>query len=157
VSTKKTVNEIEFELNEIDRLLDLYRIELLELKTVPNPVELIALAGVLHSFYCGIEKIFEIIAKRVDKKVPCDLNWHKTLLFQMAEMNELREPVISSYSADELLEYLGFRHFYRHSYSSHLKWSEMEHLVKRIQQTWEKVKAEVSIFINSIRDTQINS
>ena len=147
MSTKKIVEELEFELKEIDNLLDLYREELIELNREPNPVELIALAGVLHSFYSGAEKIFLIIAKRVDKKIPYDINWHKTLLYQMAKENEYRKAIISDTTADELLEYLGFRHFYRHSYSSHLKWSEMEHLVMHIKQTWEKFKTEILSFI----------
>ncbi len=150
MSTKKIVEELEFELKEIDNLLDLYREELIELNREPNLVELIALAGVLHSFYCGAEKIFLIIAKRVDKKIPYDINWHKTLLYQMAKENEYRKAIISDTTADELLGYLGFRHFYRHSYSSHLKWSEMEHLVIHIQQTWEKFRTEISSFIKRI-------
>jgi hypothetical protein len=43
VSTKKIVEELEFELKEIDNLLDLYREELIELNREPNLVELIAL------------------------------------------------------------------------------------------------------------------
>jgi len=152
VSTKKIVEDLEFELDEIDNLMDLYREELFELSREPNTVELIALAGVLHSFYCGVEKILLIVAKRVDKKIPYDINWHKTLLYQMAEENEYRKPIMSDISTDELLGYLGFRHFYRHSYSSHLKWSEMEHLVIHIQQTWENFKTEILSFIETIRD-----
>lgn len=152
MSTKKIVEDLEFELDEIDNLMDLYREELFELSREPNTVELIALAGVLHSFYCGVEKILLIVAKRVDKKIPYDINWHKTLLYQMAEENEYRKPIMSDISTDELLGYLGFRHFYRHSYSSHLKWSEMEHLVIHIQQTWENFKTEILSFIETIRD-----
>lgn len=80
MSTKKIIEDLEFELDEIDNLMDLYREELFELSREPNTVELIALAGVLHSFYCGVEKILLIVAKRVDKKIPYDINWHKTLL-----------------------------------------------------------------------------
>lgn len=145
--TKKIIDELEFELNEIDNLLDLYKEELFELNREPNLVELIALAGVLHSFYCGVEKIFLIIAKKIDKKIPYDINWHKTLLYQMSKVNEYRKAIISEASADELLGYLTFRHFYRHSYSSHLKWSEMEHLVIQIQQTWEKFEMEILSFM----------
>ncbi len=53
--------------------------------------------------------------------------------------------------ADELLGYLGFRHFYRHSYSSHLKWSEMEHLVIDIQQTWKKFEMEILSFVKDFK------
>jgi hypothetical protein len=50
--------DIEFEQGEIDSLFQLYQKELLDMEKSPNKVELIAAAGVLHSFYNGIEKTF---------------------------------------------------------------------------------------------------
>ncbi len=149
MSSEKVIKEIEFELKEIENLLDLYRGELFELNREPNLVELTALAGVLHSFYSGIEKVFAIIAKRVDKQVPHDLNWHKTLLLQMSKGKKHRKPIISGQIKDELSEYLTFRHFYRHSYTIHLKWKEMEFLVSSIQETWNKFKSEISSFVKT--------
>lgn len=150
MSPEKAVKEIQFELKEIENLLDLYRDELFELDREPNLVELTALAGVLHSFYSGLERIFLVIAKKVDKDVPHDLNWHKSLLVQMSKENKHRKPVFSDKTRDELSEYLVFRHFYRHSYSSHLKWKEMKDLVKSIRETWEEFKSELSIFIKTL-------
>jgi hypothetical protein len=48
--------DIEFELGEIDLLFELYQKELFDMEESPNLVELTALAGVLHSFYNGIDK-----------------------------------------------------------------------------------------------------
>ncbi len=152
MSSEKFIKQIEFELEEMRNLLDLYKKELFELDREPNLVEITALAGVLHSFYSGIEKIFLIIAKKVDKKIPHDINWHKTLLFQMAKENDFRKAVISEIIKDRLSEYLAFRHFYRHSYTSRLKWKEMKDLVASIQQTWEKFASEISVFIKAIGD-----
>jgi hypothetical protein len=154
VSIKISVKEIKFELDEIENLFDLYREELFELNREPNQVEITALASVLHSFYCGIEKIFLIIAKRIDKSIPYDLNWHKTLLFQMMEKNEFRDAVISDKTKEELSDYLAFRHLYRHSYSSRLKWREMEFLVTSIHQTWIKFRSEISLFIKALESKE---
>ena len=143
----KAIKEIEFELNEIDTLLELYKNELFELNREPNLVELTALAGVLHSFYSGIERIFIIIAKNTDKKLPSDLNWHKALLMQMATENKHRQAVISLETKEMLSEYLVFRHFYRHSYSFRLKWKELKNLIIPIQQNWEEIKSEILSFI----------
>jgi hypothetical protein len=50
----------------------------------------------LHSFYSGIERIFELIAGNIDDIVPEGENWHQILLKQMAEeMNQVRPAVIS--------------------------------------------------------------
>lgn len=48
---------------------------------------------------------------------------------------------------DSLEEYLSFRHFIRHSYSSELEWSEMEILVKNIEEIWKTIKIDFELFI----------
>ncbi len=69
MSLDKARREIEFELKEITTLFQTYKKDLFEINRKPNLVELAAFASVLHSFYSGIEKIFSVIAKRVDKKI----------------------------------------------------------------------------------------
>lgn len=138
--------DIEFEISEIDHLFQLYKDELFYIPDAPNKVELIAIAGILHSFYNGIEKILLIIAKKIDKNVPFDLNWHKTLLVQIAAKNTNRDAVFSEEIMNELLKYLGFRHFFRHSYSFHLKWERIEDLISPLGDFWPKLKAEILSF-----------
>jgi hypothetical protein len=64
----------------------------------------------------------------------------------MAKENKNRKAVLTGDMKNELLKYLGFRHFFRHSYSFHLKWERMEELVKPIHDVWEKFKTEISTF-----------
>jgi hypothetical protein len=154
VLIKKVIKDIKFELEEIDNLFHLYSNELFELDREPNLLELTGVAGVLHSFYSGIEKIFLSIAKTIDKNIPADINWHKTLLSQMAEDNESRHAIISNKTKEELSEYLAFRHFYRHSYTSHLRWKKMEILVTPLPQTWKRFKSEISSFIKKLEDKE---
>ena len=139
---------IDFEFEEIESLFELYKEEIFDQAQKPSLFELTALGGILHSFYNGIEKILLIITKGVDKKVPTDPNWHKSLLVQMTKENETRSAVISGETKDRLLDYLGFRHFFRHAYSFHLEWEEMEDLVKSIHEVWIKFKSEVSAFMS---------
>jgi uncharacterized protein YutE (UPF0331/DUF86 family) len=141
---------IEFELAEIESLFQLYQEELfeLDLDQTPDLLELTAFASVLHSFYNGIENILLSIAKNIDKKVPSDPNWHKSLLSQMVKKNIARGPVLSEEMKNELKKYLTFRHFFRHAYSFHLEWEELEKLVKPICQVWGKFKSEISSFLS---------
>lgn len=141
--------KIEFELEEIGTLLELYRDELSGLNMKPNLMEITAFAGILHSFYNGIEKIFLFIAQNIDKHVPDDSKWHRTLLMQMIAGNDSRYPVLSMEMKDRLLDYLAFRHFYRHSYSFHLEWEEMEDLIKSIDEAWLRFQAEITTFLKS--------
>ena len=50
----------------------------------------------LHGFYSGLERLFELIARRVDQNLPSGDTWHRDLLNQMAQdVRELRPAVIS--------------------------------------------------------------
>ena len=72
----------------------------------------------LHSFYAGVERLFEMIAGTVDGAVPRGANWHQMLLEQMAkEVPHERPAVISKSTRDALDEYRGFRHVVRNVYT----------------------------------------
>ena len=50
----------------------------------------------LHSFYQGVERIFEAFAKSIDRTVPSGERWHKRLLVQMTEeIPGIRPAIIS--------------------------------------------------------------
>lgn len=151
---EQVIEKIEFELEEIDSLFELYKDELLALNKKPNLMEVTAFAGVLHSFYNGLEKIFLVIAKNIDKKMPDDSKWHKTLLLQMTTDSESRCEVLSHEMKDRLLDYLAFRHFFRHTYSFRLDWEEMEDLIKSINDVWRKFKSELAGFLKRIRKSE---
>lgn len=150
MSLDKVIEAIEVEIEEVESLFELYKEELFDLERPPNLVELTALASVLHSFYNGIENILLNIAKKIDKNSPSDSDWHKSLLLQMTKENKSRKPVISIKMKDELKKYLTFRHFFRHSYSFHLEWEELEKLVKPIHQVWERFKSEILLFLSLV-------
>ena len=113
----------------------------------PDNIELAAIATILHSFYNGIEGIFLYIVKRIDRTVLNGLSWHQSLLLQMTEETDNRTPVISVHTADLLVPYLKFRHFFRHSYAFMLDWQRMKPLVDELHSIWATVKNEVESFI----------
>jgi len=154
VSLDNVKKTIEFEIGEIESLFQLYKEELfeLDLEQTPNLLELTAFASVLHSFFNGIENILLTIAKNIDKNVPSDSNWHKTLITQMTKENETRKPVLSEEMKDELKKYLTFRHFFRHSYSFHLEWEELKKLVIPLYQVWVRFKSEILSFLSLATD-----
>ena len=141
----KTIEKISFEIGEIDKLIEqsMPLISLCKIKT-PDFIEIMAAATVLHSFYNGIENIFVVIAKEVDKKIPDGQKWHKVLLEQMQDNGIISEEVLF-----EISKYLLFRHFFRHAYSFRLEWEEMNELVYEIENTWIKLKEELNKFILS--------
>lgn len=98
------------------------------------------LGSVLHSFYNGLENIFEIIAKNLDKQVPSGNKSHQELLKQMALKKEYRNEIINEEIYLSLREYATFRHFYRHAYSFQLNWEKMKPLVENVFSVWDDVK-----------------
>lgn len=80
-----------------------------------------AIALNLHSFYTGAERIFEAIAKEIDRSVPTGQNWHRQLLEQMTvEIPQLRPALISEDTRFLFDELRRFRHVVRSIYAYQL-------------------------------------
>ena len=149
--TKKVLAQVNFEIGQIDHLLESYAVVLEKAQVVePDLVETTAVASVLHSFYNGLENIFLSIAKGVDSVVPNTPKWHRDLLTQMTKPTLSRGQVLTPETAQLLTEYVGFRHFYRHSYSFTLDWSEMQGLAASLDVVWNAAKSEVQAFLTDL-------
>lgn len=139
---------IDRELNEIDMLLE-RSASLLKVAPdrAPTFERLAALSQVLISFYTGLERIFERVARRIDHALPQGERWHTDLLHQVARPTDERLALISEETRLSLREYLAFRHHTRHAYVHHLEWSRMKGLVLRVSDTWHRVRSEIQRFI----------
>jgi hypothetical protein len=116
-------------------------------RTPPSPVELCALATMLHCFYNGIENILKRAACELDQKVPEGPNWHSNLLDQMSQASGVRPALVSETLRNRLDEYLGFRHVFRHAYTFDLEWERMADLVLHAEQTLTQLEAELDRFL----------
>lgn len=98
-------NQIEAE-DEIIRLLNKIR------RTGGlDKIQIRAAASSLHSIYNGIERILFIILKGKNINIDQSSRWHLELLEKAAQLQLLPGDLM-----DNLKEYMGFRHFFRHSY-----------------------------------------
>ena len=88
--------QIRFKINDIDKLFSEYDLifKKIEMQT-PDLFDMTILGSVLHSFYNGLENIFEIIAKNIDGIVPNGNKSHQELLHQMASENSKRNEVLN--------------------------------------------------------------
>ncbi len=101
----------------------------------------------LHGFYAGVERIFEIIADRIDRAKPTGAYWHQELLQQMAaEVPSVRPAALSSETRDKLDRYRGFRHVVRNVYTFNLDAEQVELLVKQLQPTMDRVAQDLTAF-----------
>lgn len=133
----------------IDRALGL-------LEKAESRGELDLLDGValnLHSFYAGVERIFEDIAQEIDGAVPQGADWHRKLLVQMAaEVRDTRPAVISRATYQCLDEYLRFRHVVRNAYTFNLRPERVEELTQELHPCHARLRQELDSFAHFLEE-----
>ena len=92
----------------------------------------------LHSFYTGIERILEDIAREVDGSIPTGQNWHRDLLVQMSVAVPSTRPIVIQRNARNCLdEYRGLRHVIQNVYTFNLQPSRLRTLVEALPQCYD--------------------
>jgi hypothetical protein len=110
----------------------------------------------LHSYYSGLEHLFELIADSIDGTVPHGERWHQDLLRQMASpIPQLRAAVISSATRDMVNEYLAFRHVVRNVYSFNLDPERVARLVRLLADVHPAVVRELRAFADHLEAVSI--
>lgn len=140
--------QAEVELEQLRRLIETHRPLLKRSATSPpDPIQLSALAALLHAFYSGIENVLKRVATELDGATPSGESWHRELLEAMTTSTERRAAVISEGLRDSLSEYLQFRHFFRHAYTFELRWDKMRSLVLGCEATLVMLEDELNKFL----------
>ena len=106
----------------------------------------------LHSFYAGLERMFELIAVAIDGGRPEGENWHQALLLQVStESPPARPAVISESVRRRLDEYRGFRHVVRNVYTFKFDAQKIEKLVEDMPFLFTEVRAEIGAFAEFLK------
>jgi hypothetical protein len=101
----------------------------------------------LHSFYNGIERIFELLAREIDGGLPTGPGWHRDLLAQMTlEVAGVRPAVIRSETAAGLEEYLRFRHLVRNLYTWNFEQDKLAALVTALDPVLSELSTDLAAF-----------
>ena len=140
--------KIFFEISQIDTLLA--KAEILAKKCSvqePDFIEISAVGATLHSYYNGLENIFVLIGKNIDNKTFSSQRWHKELLDSMFVSTENRKAVLEEKNHEQLLDYMSFRHVFRHSYGYALDWERLNPLFSEVYENWKSVKSNIQSFI----------
>lgn len=110
-----------------------------------------AVALNLHGFYAGLERIFEIVAGRIDRTVPAGPSWHQEVLDQMAtEISGVRPAVLSAETRRQLDRYRGFRHVVRNVYTLDFEVEQIELLVAALPDTMTRVQEDLHAFADTL-------
>jgi len=101
----------------------------------------------LHNFYSGIERLFELIARYVDRSIPKGETWHRDLLQQMAkDTPDLRPAVIDEDSILALDELRRFRHVVVNIYTINLIPEKIIKLTMTVKDIWPNIRSELLAF-----------
>lgn len=147
------VQRVRSELKEIERALLRAEEGWERAKRFADDYYLDGVALNLHSFYGGIERIFERIAAVVDGAVPTGGQWHQALLKQMnEEVPEVRPAVISEATRVAIDEYRGFRHVVRNVYTFNFDVSKVEKLVMNAPSLFLQVQTELLAFAKFLEE-----
>jgi hypothetical protein len=146
----KLKEKIEHEVSRINKLFDKGK-PLLEIckRKEPNFVEASAAGSFLQSFYNGIESIIVLIFKTTGENIPNDAQWHKKLFETAFESNEKRTIIFRDECKELLVEYLSFRHFFRHSYGFEIDWTRMKPLIGGVETLWKILEEDVNKFMEN--------
>ncbi len=109
----------------------------------------------LHGFYSGVERLFELIARRVDHNLPTSQTWHRDLLEQMAHDIPGIRPAVAVIDQDRvraLDEFRRFRHLVRNVYTMNLVPEKMTGLLTSLTGLWPSLCAELSAFADFLED-----
>jgi len=107
----------------------------------------------LHSFYSGLERLFELIARHLDRSLPKGETWHRDLLLQMAQdVADVRPAVIDQDSVQSLDEFRRFRHLVRNVYTMNLAPDRMASLMSVLPGLWERLRAELLAFADFLEE-----
>jgi predicted nucleotidyltransferase len=146
---KAMKQRIEDELRMMERVAQSVQTFLSQASEPPSELEMRGVASYLHDFYNGVERIFERIAVTLEGELPKGENWHQELLQQMEkERQGVRPAVIDRKLFLELLEYLRFRHRFRHLYGDELKWDKLRPLAEGVFETFEQLRSQLDNFEN---------
>ena len=127
----KLIKQILAEIEHVEKTLN--NLETAMSREEKSVIELAAIATFLHNIYNGIENILKQILKAKNIIIPKSDTWHKDLLTHCVSSK-----IIPKKLADDLFEYLSFRHFFVHSYGFMLNASPLEDLADNISKVWIK-------------------
>ncbi len=148
------IERIQGELEDLNRVIDRSEKswQKAQFSSSEQDVYLDSVALNLHSFYSGLERLFELIARHVDLSVPEGSTWHQGLLYQMSrDVPNIRPAVISNNSTQLLSEFRRFRHLVRNVYATNLVPDKISGLMSALPVLWPALKAELTAFCNFLQ------
>lgn len=146
-----------------DELIDLDRVvakalrswELVKKAPEEQDAYLDSVALNLHSFYSGLERLFELIARHVDGSLPQGETWHRDLLQQMSnDLQGVRPAVFCKHTSESLDDFRRFRHLVRNMYTTNFLPDKMDIFMSNLPGLWPFIKKELIAFSDFLAELE---
>ena len=69
--------------------------------------------------------------------------WHSELLTEMFKIQENGKSILKQELFQDLKEFLGFRHVFRHSYGYEMDWERIKPLFSKMPCVWSSIKESI--------------
>lgn len=110
----------------------------------------------LHSWYSGLERIFELIAIEMDGGALGGADWHTELLRQMTlSLSGVRSAALQAETAQRLDEYRKFRHRIRNIYATNIDPKRLQELMDGLPGLWAQIQLELSGFREFLKQLSV--
>lgn len=107
----------------------------------------------LHSLYSGLERLFELIVRHVDREAPSGEAWHRDLLQQMAQdVPGVRPALVGRDNVAALDELRRFRHLVRNVYTMNLTPDRVAALIAKLPPLWPVLRSELLAFADFLEE-----
>ncbi len=151
------LSEVEREILLLKQCIEVIKKRLSALKGKNNKEEkavyIESLAINLHSFYEGIETIFEKIMDFTGEEKPSGHEWHREILERMTlPIKRLRPEVISIETAKKLDIYRTFRHKIRHIYGFMIIPENVTTIAEKASESFESFERDFKNFISFVEE-----
>jgi hypothetical protein len=146
----KLREKIEHEILRINKLFDSGKplLDLCKFKEL-DFIEASAAGSFLQSFYNGIESIILLIFKAIKEDIPNDIHWHRKLFEKAFVANEKRTAIFKNDYKEQFIEYLSFRHFFRHSYGYEIDVVRLKPLINDVEILWKLIEEDIKNYIGN--------
>lgn len=127
------VARLQNELNRLDQVARVAKVQAEKAQRTGDADFLQAAALSLQNYYMGVERIFEEVAKQVDRSLPSGSSSHQELWEQMGlEIPQTRPPALSPDTVTQVNQYRAFRHIVMHRYGFELHPDRVKELVEQL-------------------------
>ncbi|TVQ41956.1 MAG: hypothetical protein EA365_16335 [Gloeocapsa sp. DLM2.Bin57] len=160
MSKNELIERIEVEIREIKEIVSQTELFVRQKQITEAEIYQEALSSAislnLHSFYTGVERILELIARKIDHWKPTGEQWHRQLLEQMSiDLLLIRPAIISESTRSRLDEFRRFRHVVRSIYAYRIEANRVVELANQLPDLLQEFEKEIRQFITFIQGKEL--